>query len=301
MTTDQTDRADRAQSAALALDPDVSPLPGPVRGPRPARLTVRLGVGLGIVVLYILMALLAPEIAPYSPLAQHIPDALASPSAKHLVGTDQLGRDVLSRIIYATRGDLVAASGAAFGACIIGTLAGLVSGYAGGWVDLVLTRLMDIVQTVPSFTLLLVLLLVLGPGTRSLVIALAVTHWIVYARLIRGSVVVLRDQDYISAARLAGLRPSRILLRHVLPNVGRQSVTYLASDVILAVTAIASLGYLGIGIQPPQPEWGSLINDGQDFLTTNWWLSVAPGIAVVVLGLGLALVSDSLTDRGETA
>lgn len=262
------------------------------------RITLRLGVGLGIVLLYLLMALFAPEIAPHDPLTQDIPHALVSPSASHLVGTDQLGRDVMSRIIYATRGDLLAAGGAAIGACIIGTLIGLVTGYAGGWVDVVLTRVMDIVQTIPSFTLLLVLLLVLGPGTRSLVIALAVTHWIMYARLIRGSVLVVRNQDYISAARLAGLRPARIALRHVLPNVGRQSVTYLASDVIVAVTAIASLGYLGIGIQPPEPEWGSLINDGQDFLASNWWLSVAPGVVVVILGLGLALVSDSLTERG---
>ncbi len=266
---------------------------------RTFHLTPKLCVGLGIVLLYLLMAVLAPVIAPHDPLAQNIPDALARPSASHLVGTDQLGRDVMSRIIYATRGDLLAASGAALGACVIGTLIGLVTGYAGGWIDLLLTRVMDTVQTVPSFTLLLVLLLVLGPGTGSLVIALAVTHWIMYARLITGSVLVVRNQDYISAARLAGLRPARIALRHVLPNVGRQSVTYLASDIVIAVTAIASLGYLGIGIQPPTPEWGSLINDGQNFLASNWWLSVAPGVVVVVLGLGLALVSDSLTERGS--
>jgi len=205
----------------------------------------------------------------------------------------------LSRIIYGGRVDLVAASSAALGACLIGTLLGLISGYAGGSVDLVLTRLMDMMQTIPHFTMLLVLLLVLGPGVRSLVVALIVVHWIVYARLIRGSVLVLRNQDFVSAARLAGLRTSRILVRHLLPNVGRQAITYLASDIVLAVTAIASLGYLGIGIQPPTPEWGSLINDGQDFLSSNWWLSVAPGVVVVVLGLGLALVSDSFNQRKD--
>jgi peptide/nickel transport system permease protein len=263
------------------------------------RRSAKLIVGLGILCIYVIMAVLAPVVAPYNPLAQQIPDALAHPSLHHLLGTDQLGRDVLSRIIYGARVDLVAATAASVGACVVGTLIGLLTGYAGGWVDVVLTRVMDMVQTIPSFTLLLVLLLVLGPGARSLVIALIVTHWVVYARLIRGSVLTLRSQDFISAAWLAGLRVPRILLRHLLPNVGRQAVTYLASDIILAVTAIASLGYLGIGIQPPTAEWGSMINDGQDFLSSNWWLSVAPGVVVVLLGLGLALVSDSFNERKD--
>jgi peptide/nickel transport system permease protein len=263
------------------------------------RRSAKLIVGLGILCIYVIMAVLAPVVAPYNPLAQQIPDALAHPSLHHLLGTDQLGRDVLSRIIYGARVDLVAATAASVGACMVGTLIGLLTGYAGGWLDVALTRVMDMVQTIPSFTLLLVLLLVLGPGARSLVIALIVTHWVVYARLIRGSVLTLRSQDFISAAWLAGLRVPRILLRHLLPNVGRQAVTYLASDIILAVTAIASLGYLGIGIQPPTAEWGSMINDGQDFLSSNWWLSVAPGVVVVLLGLGLALVSDSFNERKD--
>jgi peptide/nickel transport system permease protein len=269
--------------------------------PRRRRRSMKMTIGLSVLVVYIAVALLAPVVAPYSPLTQQIPDALAHPSVHHLLGTDQLGRDVLSRIIYGARVDLVAATAAALGACVVGTFVGLLTGYAGGWLDILLTRIMDMVQTIPSFTLLLVLLLVLGPGAKSLVIALVVTHWVVYARLIRGSVLTLRGQDFVSAARLAGLRTSRILLRHLLPNVGRQAVTYLASDIILAVTAIASLGYLGIGIQPPTAEWGSMINDGQDFLSSNWWLSVAPGVVVVLLGLGLALVSDSFNERKDSS
>lgn len=261
----------------------------------------KLFVGLAIVVVYILMGALAPLLAPHDPLSQNVAEALAAPGGRHLLGTDQLGRDVLSRIIYGARVDLLAAGAAALCACVAGTAIGLVSGYTGGWVDIALTRLMDVVQTVPSFTLLLVLLLVLGPGSGSLVVALTVTHWIAYARLTRGSVLSLRSQDFVSAARLAGLGVPRILVRHLLPNVGRQAVTYLASNVILAVTAIASLGYLGIGVQPPTPEWGSMINDGQNFLSSNWWLSVAPGVVVVVLGLGLALVSDGLTERRSGA
>ncbi len=270
-------------------------------GPPRRRLTPRLAVGLGIVGCYVILAALAPVLAPHSPFTQDISHALVRPGAGHLLGTDQLGRDVLSRIIYGARIDLIAAFAAALCACVVGTFIGLVSGYAGGWLDAALTRLMDLVQTIPSFTLLLVLLLVLGPGAVSLVIALAVTHWIAYARLIRGGVLVLRNQDFVAAARLAGLGAARILGRHLLPNVGRQAVTYLASNIILAITAIASLGYLGIGVHPPAPEWGALISDGQDFLGSNWWLSVAPGVVVVVLGLGLALVSDGLTERRSGA
>jgi len=270
-------------------------------GPPRRRLTPRLAVGLGIVGCYAILAALAPVLVPHDPFTQDISHALVRPGAHHLLGTDQLGRDVLSRIIYGSRIDLVAATAAALCACVVGTFVGLVSGYAGGWLDAALTRLMDLVQTIPSFTLLLVLLLVLGPGAGSLVIALAVTHWIAYARLIRGGVLVLRNQDFVAAARLAGLGVTRILVRHLLPNVGRQAVTYLASNIILAITAIASLGYLGIGVQPPAPEWGALISDGQDFLGSNWWLSVAPGVVIVVLGLGLALVSDGLTERRSGA
>jgi len=267
----------------------------------PRRVSAKLTIGVGILAVYIIMAVLAPVVAPYNPLAQQIPDALVRPGWSHLLGTDELGRDVLSRIIYGARVDLTAAVAAAVGACVLGTLIGLLAGYAGGWFDIVLTRIMDMMQVIPSFTLLLVLLLVLGPGATSLVIALIVTHWVAYGRLIRGSVLVLRGQDFILAARLAGLGTPRVLVRHVLPNVARQVVTYLASDVVLAITAIASLGYLGIGIQPPTAEWGSMIHDGQDFLSSNWWLSAAPGVFVVVLGLGLALVSDSFNERRDGA
>src|SRR6185312_6045626 len=156
-----------AGDGGIAATPD-----GAIRRRRSAKLIV----GLGILCIYVIMAVLAPVVAPYTPLAQQIPDALAHPSLHHLLGTDQLGRDVLSRIIYGARVDLVAATAASVGACMVGTLIGLLTGYAGGWLDVALTRVMDMVQTIPSFTLLLVLLLVLGPGARSLVIALIVTH-----------------------------------------------------------------------------------------------------------------------------
>jgi peptide/nickel transport system permease protein len=276
-----------------------TPFPVPVLARRAQRagLPVPMIVGLVIVAAFGVVALLAPWLAPADPMHQDIAAGLARPSAQHLLGTDELGRDVFSRILFGARVDLVAASLAAGGASIVGTAIGMAAGYLGGWVDVVLTRLMDMLQTIPSFTLLLVMLLVLGPGNRSLVLALVLTHWVVYARLTRSSVLVLRHQDFVAAAHLAGLGTIRILARHLLPNVGRQAVTYLASDVILAVTTIASLGYLGIGIQPPTPEWGSLINDGQAYLSSNWWLSVAPGCFVLVLGLGLALIADSVNER----
>jgi peptide/nickel transport system permease protein len=253
-------------------------------------------VGGAIVIGYLLAALLAPWIAPAGPGELNVADALAVPSAAHPLGTDDLGRDALSRLLYAGRVDLVLGAAAAVAACVLGTLAGLVSGYAGGWLDLALTRVMDIAQTMPAIVTIMVLLLVLGRGPAGIVVALALAGWVGYARLARGTVLAARSLDYVAAARLAGLAHGRILFRHVLPNVWTQGFVFLASDVVLSVGAIAALGYLGIGLEVSAPEWGQMISAGQAFLATNWWLSLAPGLAIVVLGLGLALVSDGLTD-----
>ncbi|WP_166353115.1 ABC transporter permease [Phytoactinopolyspora limicola] len=263
------------------------------------RRSVALIVGTSIVGTYILAAVLAPWLAPYDPLAQDVPNALAAPSGSHPLGTDHLGRDVLSRLLHGSRVDLLLGMAAAGAAGVLGTVLGLVAGYAGRSVDVVVTRVMDVVQALPGIVLLLVLLLVLGPGAGSIIAALALTGWVAYARLVRASVLVVRDQDFTSAARLAGLGHPRVLFRHVLPNVWIQGVIYMTSDIVIIIGAIAALGYLGIGIQAPTPEWGQMIYDGQAFLASHWWLSAAPGLAIVVLGLGLALVSDALTDRAR--
>jgi peptide/nickel transport system permease protein len=257
-----------------------------------------LRIGLGIVTVYLLVAIFAPLLAPYDPLAQDVLHSLAPPSAEHLLGTDGLGRDLLSRLLYGARIDLLLGAAATGLALVLGTTLGLLAGFFRGWVDLVLSRLVDMMMAIPAYPLLVLLLFILGQSTWSIIVAFAVTGWVSYARLTRGQVMVVREQDYVVAARLGALGNLRVMARHVLPNVTTQVIVLWASDIVLAISAIAALGYLGIGIQAPTPEWGVMVADGQGFLLTNWLLATAPGLVIVVLGIGLALISDSLAARG---
>jgi peptide/nickel transport system permease protein len=257
-----------------------------------------LRIGLGIVAVYLLVAIFAPLLAPYDPLAQDVLHSLAPPSAEHLLGTDGLGRDMLSRLLYGARIDLLLGGAATGLALLLGTVLGLLAGYFRGWVDLVLSRLVDMMMAIPGYPLLVLLLFILGQSTWSIIVAFAATGWVSYARLTRGQVMVVREQDFVVAARLGALGNLRVMARHVLPNVTTQVIVLWASDIVLAISAIAALGYLGIGIQAPTPEWGVMVADGQGFLLTNWLLATAPGLVIVVLGIGLALISDSLAARG---
>jgi peptide/nickel transport system permease protein len=261
------------------------------------RTTRGLKVGAGIVGCYAVVAILAHVIAPYGPITQNISASLQSPSSAHWLGTDALGRDELSRLLYATRYDLflgVASTGLALG---IGALIGVLAGYFRGSLDNVVSRMIDLVLAIPTYALVVVLLFVLGTGALSVIVVLAVTDWVNYARLSRGQVLVTREHDFVAAARLGGIRHLRVMLRHVLPNVSSQLIVLWASDVVMAIGTIAALGYLGIGIQPPTAEWGVMVQDGQNYLLSNWWLSVAPGVAIAVLGIGLALISDGMAGR----
>lgn len=256
-----------------------------------------LRIGLAIVAFYLLVAAFAPLLAPYDPLAQDVMSSLAPPSATHLLGTDGLGRDVLSRLIYGARIDLLLGVTATGLALILGTVFGVLSGYFRGVTDLVLSRLVDMMMAIPAYPLLVLLLFMLGQSTWSIILAFAVTGWVSYARLTRGQVMAVREQEYVVAARLGALGHVRVMARHVLPNVTTQVIVLWASDIVLAISAIAALGYLGIGIQAPTPEWGVMVADGQAYLLTNWLLAAVPGLAIVVLGVALALISDSLAAR----
>ncbi len=255
-------------------------------------------VGIAIVVFYLFVAALAPWLAPYDPLAQDVMNSLAPPSSAHWLGTDGLGRDLLSRLIYGARIDIFLGLGATALALLIGTVLGLLAGYYRGWVDTGLSRLVDMMMAIPAYPLLVLLLFVLGQGTLSIIIAFAVTGWVSYTRLIRGQVLVAREQEYIIAAQLGALGHRRVIVKHLLPNVSAQVIVLWASDIVLAISSIAALGYLGIGIQAPTPEWGVMVAEGQDFLLTNWLLATAPGLVIVFLGVGLALISDSIAGRG---
>lgn len=265
----------------------------------------KLVVGLCVVGAFVVAGVLASVIAPHDPLEQDLLNRLADPSADHPLGTDALGRDSLSRMIYAIRVDLRVGVLCALLPMLVGTTIGAVAGYYGGVVDTVVTRLIDLVQSFPVLVFFLALLgamgmakpfLFLGPGELPVVIVFICVGWIVYARLIRGEIRRVRELEYVQAARAGGLSRRRVLVRHVLPNVLNQTLVYVVLDVGLAILALATLSFLGLGIPSPTPEWGAMIAENRARFAEQWWLVVAPGVAVSILGIGLALVGDGLDD-----
>ena len=254
-------------------------------------------VGLSIVGIYALVALFAPLLAPHDPLAIAPADKLASPSAGHWLGTDELGRDVLSRLIYATRMDLPIGFLGALFPMILGTILGSLAGFFGRWVDSLVMRTADVFQAFPAYILIIVLVFAIGQGATSILVAFTVLAWVIYARIIRGEILRVRDLDYVHAARVAGLSKLRILGVHVLPNSINQTLVYLPSDIVFATLALASFSFLGLGIPPPTPEWGAMIAQGQPFIRTNWWLATVPGLVIVVFGLGVSLIGEGLEER----
>jgi peptide/nickel transport system permease protein len=246
--------------------------------------------------LLVLAFLLAPVISPYSPDHQDLYGILQGPSARHLLGTDELGRDELSRLLFAGRTDLLVGMLAVLFPFCFGTMMGTLAGFYGGWVDNVIMRVVDVLIAFPFYVLVIALVFVAGTGIIGIFIAFAVADWVVYARIVRSTTLVVRESDYVAAARTGGLSDLRVMLRHVLPNTITQAIVYIFSDIILVIVAVVTLGYLGLGIQPPAPDWGAMISDGQQFLTTRWDLATLSGIAVVLTGIGLSLLGDGLAD-----
>jgi len=267
--------------------------------PRPARRWYRqpaLVAGLAIIGILVVLAAAAPLITSYNPITQNLNATLLGPGAQHLLGTDQLGRDEFSRLLYGLRNDMRIAFIAVLFPFCIGIVLGSLAGYFGGWVDVIIMRLVDIVFAFPFYVLVIALVFVLGPGERSIYIAITILGWVSYARIIRGEILVAKRQDYVLAAQSGGLSSVSIMGRHLLPNVITQAIIYAMSDIVQDILAIVTLGYFGLGIPPPTPDLGSMINDGQNFMTTHWQLTTIPGLAVVVVGLGLSLIGDGLAD-----
>ncbi len=265
--------------------------PGAVR-----RLPRKVWVGAAIVGAYALVAVFAAVLAPYDPLAQEPANRLASPSASHLLGTDELGRDVLSRLIYATRIDLPIGLLAALLPALLGTVIGTAAGFFGGWVDATTMRIADIIQAFPSYILVIALVFVLGAGAVSIVLAFTVLGWVLYARLIRTEVLRVRETDYVKAARVSGLPTRRIIVRDVFLNSIGPSMVYLPLDAVFATLALAAFSFLGLGIPPPTPEWGAMIAEGQPYIRDQWWLATVPGLVVVGLGLGYSLIGEGMEE-----
>jgi peptide/nickel transport system permease protein len=242
------------------------------------------------------LAIFAPLVTSYSPTTQDLTNILAGPSATHILGTDQLGRDVWSRLVYGARTDLFVAFIAVISPFVLGTIAGALAGYFGRALDSVVMRAADVVVAFPFYVLVMLLVFLMGPGTISIIIAITVVSWVSYARIVRGATLVAKNQEFVLAAKAEGFSTGRIIGRHVLPNVVTQAIVFATSDIVLDILAIVTLGYLGLGIPPPTPDWGEMMASGQQFLTTHWELSTIPGIAVVLTGLGLSLLGDGLAE-----
>ncbi len=240
--------------------------------------------------------ILGPLLAPSDPLAVDFGQALLPPGAGHWFGTDDLGRDVLSRVIVATHTDLEIAIMCVLIPFLIGTVVGLVSGYAGGMVDVVLMRLVDILWAFPFYVLVIAIVGSLGPSILNMYLAFALVAWISFARIVRGEVLVLKQQEFVQAALVLGYGHPRILLRHILPNAITPAIIFMMSDVVLTILAVTALGFLGLGIQPPTPEWGVMIAEGRNFIFDGWWGSLFPGMAIVYVGVTFSFLGDGLDD-----
>jgi peptide/nickel transport system permease protein len=253
-----------------------------------------LATGAGILWLFLLVAIAAPLIAPYDPIYQDATVRLAMPSFAHPFGTDNFGRDIFSRVIWGTRIDLqIAVIGVAF-PFLIGTFIGTIAGFFGGIVDTIFMRLVDIILAFPFLVLMLSIIAILGPGLSSFYIAMALVGWVSYARLIRAQMLVLKNSDYAVAAVSLGFSRSRIMFRHLLPNAIAGSVVFSMSDAVLVLLNGAAISYLGLGVQPPVAEWGVMVAEGQSFITTAWWITLFPGLSIVVLAFGFSLLGDGL-------
>lgn len=260
-----------------------------------ANLNIRLG--LVIVLGWMLIAILAPWIAPYDPIAHNLPEKLLGPTLAHPLGTDNFGRDILSRVMWGARIDLQMGVIGVLFPFLIGTTLGAIAGYAGGWVDIILMRILDVVLAFPFLVLMLAIIAILQPGLTSFYIALALVGWVSYARLVRAQVLVLKTSDFVTAARSLGFGRFRVLFRHILPNCIAGSIVFSMSDVVLVVLAGSSISYLGLGVQPPTAEWGVMIAEGQNFITTAWWITTFPGLAIVLMAFGFSLLADGLAER----
>jgi peptide/nickel transport system permease protein len=253
-------------------------------------------IGLVIIIIFVVLAALAGLISPYPPLEQNISVSLHAPSAAHLFGADKLGRDIFSRILHGARISLFTGLTVVVMAAGVGTLVGTLAGYLGGWWDEAIMRVTDIFFAFPSLILAMAIAGALGPSLQNALIAVAVVSWPIYARLLRGQVLVLRDQEFVQAARAIGVGNAGILLRHILPNTLSPLLVQASFDMGGTILAVSGLSFIGFGAQPPTPEWGVMISEGRNYITAQWWMTFFPAISMLLVVTGFNLVGDGLRD-----
>ncbi len=254
-------------------------------------------LGLGIVVVLVLAAIFAPLLAPADPIAQDLTRRLLPPGTPgFILGSDELGRDILSRLLYGARITLYVVALVVVTAPVFGLLIGTVAGYAGGWVDTVLMRFTDVFLAFPRLVLALAFVAALGPGIGNAVLAIALTSWPPYARIARAETLTIRNSDFIAAIRLQGASPLRIVVGHVMPLCISSVIVRVTLDMAGIILTAAGLGFLGLGAQPPLPEWGAMISTGRQFILDQWWVATVPGLAIFTVSLGFNLLGDGLRD-----
>ena len=276
-------------------DTALSSPPASPRAWSTAGLSLRIGVAGFVIIL--LAALFAPLVTVHDPVAIDLSKALQAPSFAHFMGTDHLGRDVFTRVIYAARVDLQIGAIGVVLPLIIGTVIGLFAGYFGGWVDAVIGRVVDVIIAFPFLVLVIAIVAMLGPGLINLYIALTVVSWVLYTRIIRAETIALKKREYVLAARNLGYGHLRIMFRHILPNAIAPALVFAMSDFALDVQVGATLSFFGLGAQPPTPEWGLMIAESRSMMLSAPWVVVGPGLAIVIVSLVVSLIGDGLADR----
>jgi peptide/nickel transport system permease protein len=252
--------------------------------------------GGGIILLLLIVSLLAPWLAPYDSGQIDLTNVLTSPSMKHLCGTDQLGRDVLSRMIWGARISLMVGFVATGIAIIIGAILGAVSGYYGGWVDSVIMRFVDIMLCFPTFFLILAVIAFLEPSIWNIMIVIGLTSWMGVTRLVRADFITLRERDFVKAAQAIGASDMRIIFIHILPNAMASILVAATLGIAGAILTESALSFLGIGVQPPTPSWGNILTAGKDNIDIAWWLSLYPGLAILITVVGYNLLGEGIRD-----
>ena len=255
--------------------------------------------GCGIVILLFAVSLLAPVIAPYDPGAIDLKNVLASPSAEHWFGTDQLGRDVLSRMIWGARISLKVGFVATGLAILIGMILGAVAGYYGGWIDAVIMRFVDIMLCFPTFFLILAVIAFLEPSIWNIMIVIGLTSWMGVTRLVRADFISLRERDFVRAARSIGANYARIIFVHILPNALASILVAATLGIAGAILTESALSFLGIGVQPPTPSWGNILTAGKDNIDIAWWISLYPGLAILITVVGYNLLGEGIRDASD--
>lgn len=259
-------------------------------------------IGVAVILLLTLTAIFAPVLAPYDPTVGKLDDRLKPPfwqeggSSKHILGTDLIGRDLLSRLIWGARSSLTVAIASILIGGTIGVILGIIAGYIGGWVDVVIMRIVDVALSFPVILLALVLAVILGPSFFNVILVISLIVWAPFARMSKGDTLKVKEMDFVALAKVAGCSNLSIMIRHILPNVATSVIILATLEVGLLITFEASLSFLGVGIPPPDPAWGSMISEGRSYIVTAWWLSVVPGVAILFTVLSFNLVGDAMTE-----